>query len=198
MTAKGAFDAVAALEARGPFVQTWSGHAFYPFDPKPDEVEIEDIAHALANSCRFNGHCEVFYSIAQHAYVVSNIVPPADALAGLLHDAAEAYVGDMVRPLKIRMPDFDAVEHRIWLAIAERYGLDPELPETVRRADDVMLATEWRDLMVQGVWKWQDFNVKPLEQPIEPVNALTARTIFLDRFYQLTRPASVRRDSIAK
>ncbi len=88
-------------------MQTFSRTMFYPLDPHPEDVHIVDIAHALANICRFGGHAKRFYSVAQHSVLVSRIVEPEDALHGLMHDAAEAYVGDVVRPIK-HMPGMAA------------------------------------------------------------------------------------------
>ncbi len=80
---------------RGDWIQVRSGRKFHPLDPRPEDVDINDIAHALSNLCRFTGHCTDFYSVAQHSVIASQIVPPASALAALLHDASEAYMGDI-------------------------------------------------------------------------------------------------------
>lgn len=99
----------APRDRRGEWILTFSGERFYPFSPAPEEVKTKDIAHALANICRFNGHTRGFYSVAAHSVHVSRLVPPEFALEALLHDAAEAYVGDMVRPLKRGLPAFEEV-----------------------------------------------------------------------------------------
>lgn len=88
------------LERKGDWMQTYTGRKFWPLNPRAEEVYIEDIAHSLALSCRFNGHCKVFYSIAQHSVLVSQIVKPTQQLIALLHDSAEAYLGDIIRPIK--------------------------------------------------------------------------------------------------
>src|SRR5690242_11754504 len=85
---------------RGDWMQTYTGRRFWPLDPRVDDIDIGDIAHHLSLVCRFAGACREFYSVAQHCVGVSYVCDPKDALWGLLHDAAEAYVGDMVRPLK--------------------------------------------------------------------------------------------------
>ena len=142
----------------GPYIQTYSGIAFYPLDPRPEEIFIEDIAHSLSNVCRFTGHCKHFYSVAQHSDLVSRLCAPEDALWGLLHDASEAYVADVARPLKHShewMP-FREVERRVMLAVAERFGLPPREPDSVKRADSQALGIEARSLMqplVGDGWK---------------------------------------------
>ena len=79
---------------------TYTGKEFYPLDPNPADIDIKDIAHALSNCCRFAGHIKSFYSVAQHSVIVSELCEPENALAGLLHDASEAYLSDIARPVK--------------------------------------------------------------------------------------------------
>jgi uncharacterized protein len=163
------------------FVITRSGARVDLLTPKPHQIHTADIAHSLANICRFNGHTSNHYSVAQHSLMVSAIVPPEDALAGLLHDATEAYVGDMVRPLKDLLPAFSEIEHGIWLAICGRFGLRPELPESVKAADLVLLATERRDLMASHPEPWPCLvGIRPLPEQIQPWAQHMAR----DRYHQ--------------
>src|SRR4030043_1424578 len=112
------------MDRRGTWSQTYTGKKFWSLDPKPEEVDIKDIAHSLAFQCRFNGHTIPFYSIAQHSVLVSKIVPPEQALAGLFHDAAEAYTGDIVAPLKKFLPPvFKEIEKAIEEVIFEHFGI---------------------------------------------------------------------------
>src|SRR3990167_1330499 len=135
-------------DRRGEWTQTFSGVQFWPLDPRPEEIRIEDIAHSLARQCRFAGHVKVdHYSVADHSVRVSYACDPADALWGCAHDFSEAYLVDVPRPLK-RCPEFAfyrEAERRMMLAICERFDLSPEEPESVRRADAVLLMTEKRD-----------------------------------------------------
>ncbi len=90
------------MTRKGDYIATYTGKQFYPLDPRPEDVCLEDIAHSLSNLCRFTGHTDTdrFYSVAQHSVICSTIVAPEAALLALLHDAAEAYLGDISRPLK--------------------------------------------------------------------------------------------------
>jgi len=107
-----------------PYVSTFLGHRFFLTCPRIDDVAIEDIAHGLAYQCRFNGQTREFYSVAQHSLMVMQLVPPPLRLAALLHDAAEAYLGDMVKPLKNLFPEFSAIESRVMQIIGQRFDVD--------------------------------------------------------------------------
>ena len=110
------------MNRKGDFIQTFTGRMFWPIDPQPDEVDIEDIAHALSNVCRFCGHTREFYSVAQHSVLVSEIVPAAFALEGLLHDATEAYISDVARPVKPYLTNYKEIEINLYRAIAKRFN----------------------------------------------------------------------------
>jgi 5'-deoxynucleotidase YfbR-like HD superfamily hydrolase len=169
------------------WIQTYSGVAFDLMDPQPDQVKIEDISHALAQLCRFAGHTQQFYSVAQHSVLVSRSVPVPLALAGLLHDATEAYCVDVPRPLK-RMPGMEgyrAVEQRIWQAVASRFGLADELPFLVKEADNRMLFTERRDLMGPCEREWECVG-EPQTERIFAWPARAAERLFLCEFEMLT------------
>lgn len=173
-----------------PWVQTWTGVQFTLLDPKPEQVNVFDIAHALSNMCRFMGHMKTFYSVAQHSVLVSRYCAPEDALWGLLHDGTEAYVADMAKPLKQQavMAGYCALEDRLSHVIKDALNL-PELPEgkhmpdSVKEADVRMLFTEKRDLMSPCDW---GFEVEPYAERIAPVAPGVARRMFLDRYFELT------------
>jgi len=128
-------------------MQTYTGKRYYPVDPRADEVDIIDIAHALSMLCRFGGHCNRFYSVAEHSVCVSHLVPREHALLGLLHDATEAYVCDVPRPLKLSLPEYKDAEHLNWLAIATHFGLPFAMPACVKHADNAVLYAEQQVLM---------------------------------------------------
>ena len=119
------------------YFRTHSGKHVHTLSPAPSEIDINDIARALSHICRFLGHTEVFYCVAQHSVLVSQLVPRADALWGLLHDAAEAYLCDLPRPVKRepRMEIYRVAEDSLLACIALKFGMAPEMPETVKLAD---------------------------------------------------------------
>lgn len=164
--------------------------------PTASMIDPTDIAHSLSMQCRFNGHTRSFYSVAQHCVLVADLVPAEHQLAALLHDATEAYVGDMVRPLKEGLREFyaayqlaslfDEVEQRIWLAICDRFDLDPALPDSVKHADLVALATEKRDLMPEHPEPWPCLDgIEPIPQFIDPWQPSTAAIHYHHRLLQL-------------
>ena len=211
--------------------------------PRADLVTPEDIVHSLAHICRFNGHCKHHYSVAQHSLLVASIVPDEDQLPALLHDAAEAYVGDMVQPLKRLLKEtaasttdawlltctslgldrhraskaaatftispgndpmaehlshlasvYHQIEQRVWLAIAERFDIDPVLPASVHEADMVALATERRDLMPEHAGTWECLNGhSPLPQHIARWTPEEARQRYYERLLTLLATTHRRR-----
>ncbi|TPM67437.1 hypothetical protein [Mesorhizobium sp. B2-2-1] len=133
---------------RGPYVQAFTGR-FYPFDPSPADVRIEDIAHGLAHSARYNGAGKRYYSTAEHSVLIANWIwwhaSAVEALCGLLHDAPEPLsgFGDVLRPVKDRAPIIKQTEDCIWRrAVAPAFGLPQELPAVVHEADSRIIADE--------------------------------------------------------
>lgn len=162
-----------------------SGSYFDFENPSASSFWIDDIAEGLSKLCRFNGQCRMFYSVAQHCVLVSRTVERRYAMAGLLHDAAEAFVGDVTRPLKLLLPDYRAVEQAVEAAIFERFGI-AEIPPEVKHADLVLLATEQRDLMPHHDDEWACIqNIEPLAKKIEPWGPRRARQEFRTRFLAL-------------
>lgn len=165
------------------WILTYTGKKFFPLadeQGEQGEIDLRDIAHSLALQCRYNGHCRHFYSVAEHSVRVSHVVPPEDARWGLLHDAAEAYVSDLPRPLKVTVPDFRAAEDRLLQRIAETFGLPWPMPGSVHHADEVLLATEVRDLMAPVPDDWT-FKVTPLAETVTPRSPGDAEALFLAR-----------------
>lgn len=136
------------------WILTHTGKRFDLLAPRAELISTIDIAHALSHVARFGGHTRHHYSVAQHSLLVASLVPPGLQLTALLHDATEAYIGDLVRPLKALLPDYSEIEHGIWLAICDRFNLDPVLPASIHQADMIALATERRDLMPDHAEPW--------------------------------------------
>lgn len=167
------------------WMQTYSGRLFWPQAPRAEDVRIEDIAHSLALTCRYNGHCRAFYSVAQHSVIVSRAVPDDDALWGLLHDAAEAYSGDVILPLKLSMPFWREIEAPIMRAVCAHFGLAGSEPQSVKRADKRVLANERDDLMAPCPVDWK-LTEPRLDIPvITPLGPEAAETAFLARYREI-------------
>lgn len=163
-------------------ILTATGKRFDLYEPDADLIDPRDISHSLSNLCRFNGHTREFYSVAQHCCIVADLVPEEDKLAALLHDSTEAFVGDMVRPLKEWMHAFQDVEHWIWERICTRFNLDLTLPASVHHADLVALATEHRDLMPPDPATWDClFGIEPAPERIRPWSPTEARLTYHQR-----------------
>ena len=161
------------------WMNTYSGKAFHFLNPQPDEIDIVDIAHHLSLLCRYTGAVKKFYSVAEHCVRVAQELPPALRLAGLLHDAAEAYINDISSPVKASHK-LEETEARITAVINQKYELANPFPEEVKKMDKVMMATEVRDLMPSGC-KWQELPV-PLIRVIIPWTSDLAEWRFKEIF----------------
>lgn len=169
----------------GPTILLASGEYFDFLEPASCRFDIIDIAHGLSHICRFAGHCREFYSVAQHSVYVSQLVPPEYAFAGLMHDAAEAFIGDVAKPLKDLLPDYREIERRVEAALLSRYGLSLPLHPSIKEADIVMLATEQVALM-RNRDDWQYTRGRaPANVDIRPMPPREARAFFLARVHEL-------------
>lgn len=129
-----------------PVIKTYSGIWFNPIHPTPDMIIIEDIAHALSHQCRFGGHVPKFYSVAQHSYECSLRV--RDKLSALLHDASEAYLIDIPRPIKQKLTNYKEIEDNLMKIIASKFGFQYPLSPEVKEIDEIMLQLEWENFMI--------------------------------------------------
>lgn len=190
------------MTRRGDWMQTASGRQLWPLDLRPEDIDLADIVHSLARQCRFNGHvrCD-HYSVAQHSVLVSENVPSRLRLSALLHDAAETYLGDVIRPLKrslyvntgLEFQPFADVEERLMRAVRERFGL-PLLTDgeqsIIGQADLLLLATEARDVMSPLHPDWPECEAQGwpvLTERIVPLGPVEAERLFLERFRELVR-----------
>ncbi len=169
---------------------TLCGGGYFDFiEPERSDIRIGDIARGLSTTTRFGGQASFgdgFYSVAQHCVLVSRLVEPEHAFAGLMHDAAEAYVGDMVGPLKQLCPDFKAIEKRVETAIFARFGIGLPLHPSIKIADLRALRTEQRDLTSGAGDNWNGLDGYPAaETPITPLPPAMACELFLTRAGEL-------------
>lgn len=182
-----------AKTPRGPYITTNSRGRFYPLDPRPEEVDLEDISHALSNLCRYNGHCDRFYSVAEHSVYVSEVVEyssggnPIETMCALMHDATEAYIGDMVRPIKSFMPMFSTMEDNIWYyAISIKFGLPKDISDIVHEADNLLCSTEKRDLLAGGeVWCNMPKPLDWMDIPAREIPPKEAELMFIKRYFEI-------------
>lgn len=169
------------------YIQTSSGRKFDVITCTLDEIDIEDIAHALSNICRFYGHTPTFYSVAQHCVEMSYVAPPALQLDALLHDASEAYIGDVSKHIKLLLGAvYTGLEDSLTDKIAEKFALYNPLPAEIKKLDGDMLETEF-----QQIWRRRDASIpsygKPLPIKLRPLDPTLCRRIFLERYENLRR-----------
>lgn len=170
----------------GDWMQTYTGRAFYPLDPRPEDIDPRDIAHALSLICRYGGHVTRFYSVAEHCVLMSHAVCPECALWALLHDATEAYVGDMIRPLKLAMPAYREAEDRLMRVICDRFGLGHQCPADVKSADNRILRDERDALMAPAPLPWTAIeNIPALGVTIKAWPPYLAEARYLARLHEL-------------
>jgi len=163
-----------------------SGSYFDFLFPELNEIKIEDIAHGLSMTCRFVGQCNRFYSVAEHSVYVSHLVPEEHAMAALLHDSSEAFLGDVSKPLKNLLSEYMMIEESVERAIFKQYNIPFPLPTCVKEADTIMLVTEQHQVM-DNVDEWvTTLGFKPADINISCWSPDQAKTFFLDRYYELT------------
>lgn len=142
------------------YIETISGIAFHFADPKPEEIEIWDIAWSLSNQCRYTGHVKQFYSVAEHCCHLydhakaQGITDKKFLRTLLMHDASEAYLTDIARPIKAHIPDYKRLEVRIETAISEKYDLTYPYPADVKELDTRILMDERAQVMAQSDNVW--------------------------------------------
>lgn len=175
----------------GDWVQTLTGRKFYVLDPEPEDIYIEDISGSLGKICRFNGHPRVPYYVGHHCTLGSYVIEEQTgdllmALAFLLHDASEAYLGDMTRPLR-GMPELEAyreADRKLNLIIEKRFKLPENIfdSQLIKEVDNRMLFTEKRDLLVALQW---EYTVEPYAFKIKPWGWKHTQRKYLERYYEL-------------
>lgn len=172
------------MDRHGDWMQTFSGKQFWPLDPRASEVDIVDIAHSLSHQCRYGGHCDRFYSVAEHSVYVSRMVPPEHALTALLHDATEAYCVDVPRPIKRFLTNYQEIEMHIWFAIAEKFGLPRIIPEAVHAADNAVLLAEMTQIMKAPPAEWK-VQGTPARVEIKCLSPNEAKARFMGEYFKI-------------
>jgi hypothetical protein len=181
---------VGAKTDRGYNMTTATGRAFWPADPRPEDVFIEDIAPMLSRQCRFNGAMRSdveIYTVAQHCCLVSDHLPDELKLEGLLHDAAEAYTGDLIKPIKLMLPGWKAIERDVERAVRNRFNLPPTMTPAVKEQDRRAVATEHRDLQPHtGEVDWGDWEQYCWPEKIMPCSVRHSWDAFMVRYWKLS------------
>jgi hypothetical protein len=139
----------------GDWMQTYTGGAFWPLDPRPADIRIADIAGALSKLCRFGGHCSKFYSVAEHCVLMAERAPRELQLTALMHDASEAYLVDVPRPIKRYLTNYAEIESNLERMISERFGLQFPLPDEIKSLDNAILADERDQAMALPPQDWR-------------------------------------------
>lgn len=170
-----------------------SGTMFDYHDPSASIVQLDDIAGALSKVCRFSGHINRFYSVAQHAVNVSRIVQGGWEFTALMHDTAEAFTNDITTPLKAAVPAFKQLEERIEAAMACQFGFTYPLPDEVKLADLQMLKIEKERFKPNDRREWAILDGIEIEAvlPLVDLSMMTAEQAedaFIDRYMELLSP----------
>lgn len=171
---------------KGNWMQTYTGRQFWPLDPRSEDIHHLDIAHALSNICRFGGHVEKFYSVAEHSVHMANYAPREFKLWALLHDATEAYIVDIPRPIKPFLTNYVEIESNLMGAIATKYNLSgATMPVEVKLLDNRILFDEAKQNLKEPPVPWAN-QMEPLGVLLRYWEPEVARERWLDLFHQLT------------
>lgn len=158
----------------GNLIRTYTGLYVDVINPKPEMFCIEDIAHSLSHQCRFGGHVKEFFSVAQHSYNVSKLVPAKHRLAALMHDAAEAYMLDMPKPIKDQLTNYKAIENRLMYVLSEKFGFEFPLSNDIKKADSLALENEFEHFMMGE------------KSDMTAMLPQVAKSFFLKKYHELT------------
>ena len=178
----------------GGWISTHTGKRVYLLDPNPEDICIEDIAHALSNICRWGGHTSRFYSVAEHSLRICDHCCTENKLWGLLHDASEAYMGDVCRPLKQLLPTYRDMESKFHKVIAYKFNLSEDIPDEVHEIDCRILQNEgealvWGEEQVLGpshVGRLEQEDITTEYKGLKDIgNPNTVKELFLERFQEL-------------
>lgn len=175
------------------WMMTFTGRHVFPLDVKQEDIDLKDIAHSLSMQCRYNGHTANFYSVAEHAYLISRALERdghdrITCLTGLLHDASETYVGDIIRPLKNSLKNSTKeAELKIEQAVSERFGLPWPWHDAVDEYDKRIIVDEKDSPLLFGPHKPWNWEMEALSVTINCWAPHVARSYFMDRYEYLTK-----------
>ena len=130
-------------------IRTFSGKYVNVFEPDPETIVIEDIAHALSHQGRFGGHLPQFYTVAQHSIFCADLAPDEHKFAALMHDASEAYLLDVPRPIKLKLCNYKEIEDKLMEVLATKFGFEFPFDPHIKKVDEEMLRREWYGLMLE-------------------------------------------------
>lgn len=172
-------------ERIGDWMQVSSGAPFWPLDPYPEEIFIEDIAHALSRQNRYGGHIiPEHYSVAEHSWHLSHAVPEEFALAALLHDAPEGYIQDVIRPVKRELTNYRTIEIGLEKVIFAKFGVPFPIPAVVIEYDNRICADERDQVLAKPKRMWGR-ELIPLGIALPCWSPNVAKAKFLERFEEL-------------
>jgi hypothetical protein len=182
------------------FIQTYTGKHFYLINPTEDMICIEDIAHALSMQCRFAGHIREFYSVAEHSYHVSGLCNAENRLAGLLHDASEAYIADIASPFKPFLTNYKELENNIMKVIAKKFGFEYPFNNDIHESDVAQLKTEAKELLNDRPdWAYEERYATPTKVSGFKPKCLppkAAEEVFLSLYHFLSSYDEIRNDNV--
>ena len=157
-----------------PYIWTATGKKLVIEDLKPEMIDIKSIAYGLAKECRFGGQIEGFYSVARHSLILREALrgylPRTDWIYVLLHDAAEAYLRDMLKPIKLCLPDYNRLEAKMMEVILQRFNLPGPFPGIIKQFDTRIVLDEAKALFNSApIWTqdFEDHGISPLGVKIE-------------------------------
>lgn len=170
-------------------MQTFTGEMFDVFQPNKWQIHMADISHALSMLCRYGGHSRNFYSVAEHCFLIAeHFVDQGEndlARVALLHDATEAYMGDVIRPLKLHFPLYRQVEDVLQEIIFTKFGIPPEIPLEVKRADLRITGDERLALLHKRPWSPDIDSLPYLDVDIHSWEPHRAKKNYLDLYGSL-------------
>lgn len=172
---------------KGDWMQVYGGLQFWPLDPRPEEIHIEVIAHALGMTCRYGGQCDEFYSVAEHSVHLARKASKKNKLWALLHDAPEGLgLADLIRPVKRNVSGYKTIESEVMDAVCARFGLPPVMPAEVHELDERICNDERDQNMASPPHPWA-IDPRPLGVTLEFWTPKVAKRKFLQTYEEITR-----------